>query len=126
MEGTEGDRPPDKEIDMKKRASSLVLTGVLGFGGLTAGLVVAPAVATAQTTETSTAGAVSGRVSRIADALSGLVSDGRITQAQADEVATTLAEEFARAGGHGHGPGHGHGFGRGLDTAADPEDTTGS
>jgi hypothetical protein len=103
------------------RATSIVLTGVLGLGGLTAGAVVVPAVASAQT-GTSTADAVGERVSRIAEALSGLVSDGSISQAQADEVAAVLAEELPRLG-HGHGrgpggPGRG-GLGRHLDAAAE-------
>jgi len=109
---------------MKKRASSLVLTGVLGLTGLAAGVVVAPAVAVAQTSDTSTANAVGERVSRIADVLSGLVGDGSITQEQADEVASTLAEQMPRLGGHGPGGGHGGpgGFGRfggNLDAAAE-------
>ncbi len=66
----------------------------------------------AQTVDTSTADAVSERVTRIAEALSGLVTDASITEAQADEVATTLAAELP-SGGHGH-----HGGGRDLDTAA--------
>ena len=97
---------------MKKRATTLMLTGVLGLGGMAAGVVVAPAIAMAQTSDTSTAAAVSERVTRITEALSGLVTDGSITQAQADEVATTLAEEFP--GGRG-----GHGGGHNLDTAAE-------
>ncbi|HWG92642.1 MAG TPA: hypothetical protein VNU66_00250 [Mycobacteriales bacterium] len=106
---------------MKKRASSLALTGVLGLAGLTAGVVVAPAVAVAQTSGTSTTDAVSERVTRIAEALSGLVSDGSLTQEQADEVATVLAERMPHPGaGHGHGHGRGHGGpGRHLDAAAE-------
>lgn len=47
----------------------------------------------------------SSRVERIADALSGLVEDGSITQEQADEVAATLDEaDLGGPGGHGRGP----------------------
>lgn len=97
---------------MNKRATSLVLTGVLGLGGLATGVVIAPAIAMAQTTDTSTADAVSERVTRITDALAGLVTNGTITQDQANQVATTLADEFPGRGGR-------HGGGRNLDTAAE-------
>lgn len=63
--------------------------GVLSLGGLA---VAVPAFAD----EESTAGTT---VDRITEALSGLVSDGSITQEQADEVAGTLEE--AGIGGHG-------------------------
>jgi len=107
---------------MKHTATSILLTGVLGLGGLATGRVVAPAIAAAATTETTATEAVSDRVTAIRQALSGLVTDGSLTQAQADEVATTLAERLPEGrhggrGGHGRG---GPGFGglRGLETAA--------
>jgi hypothetical protein len=97
-----------------KSVTALLLTAALGLGGTTAGLVVAPAVAQAQPSGTSTADAVDERVRRIAGALSGLVADGSITQAQAHEVATTLAERLpGREGRHGRGRGARH-----LDAAA--------
>jgi ribosomal protein S20 len=99
---------------VNERVTSILLTGALGLGGLTAGLVVAPAVAQAQSSDTTTADVTSGRASRIADALSGLVSDGTITRAQADRVATTLADQLPHRGGR-HG---GHGGGRHLEAAA--------
>jgi hypothetical protein len=98
-----------------KRATSILLAGALGLGGLTTGLVVVPAAAQAQSSETSSADGPSGRAGRIAAALSGLVADGSMTQAQADRVATTLAEELPRHGGRGHGKGRG----RHLDAAAE-------
>jgi polyhydroxyalkanoate synthesis regulator phasin len=53
------------------------------------------------------------RTSRIAEELEGLVEDGTLTQAQADAVASTLAEAMPGRGGGpgGHGPGGmgGHG-----------------
>ena len=72
-------------------AGALTLTGLA---------VAVPAMA-----EEATSGdAQSSVVERITDALSGLVSDGSITQEQADEVATTLGEAGI---GRGHGGGHG-------------------
>lgn len=97
---------------MSKRVTSLVLAGVLGLGAGATSLVVVPAVAMAQTSETSTSDAVSDRVTRIKEALAGLVGDGSITQAQADEVATTLAEQLPSRGGR-------HGGGRNLAAAAE-------
>lgn len=105
---------------MKHRATSIVLTSALGLGGLATGIVLAPAMAVAATSETTAADAVGDRVTRISEALAGLVSDGSITQAQADEVATVLAEQLPR-GGH-RGPGGGHGGH--LDAAAEAIGTT--
>lgn len=104
---------------MRKKAGTLVLATSLGLGGLATGVVLAPAMATAATSETSATAAVGDRVTRIKDALKGLVNDKTLTQAQADKVATTLAESLPRGrhGGPGHGPG-GRGFGAGLDAAA--------
>lgn len=67
---------------------------------------------------------------RIAERLAGLVEDGTLTQAQADAVASTLAESMpgrgGGPGGHGHGPGGMGGAGglggvlrEGLATAAE-------
>ncbi len=109
---------------MKHRATSIILATALGLGGVTASMVVAPALAAAATGESAGA-AVSERVTRVTDALAGLVSDGSISQAQADEVATTLAESLPRGDGHGGGRGPGGpGFGRGLEAAAGVLDVT--
>lgn len=107
---------------MRKRITGLVLAGALGLGTAGTALVVAPAAVSAATSESSAAQAVSDRVERIQEALSGLVNDGSITQEQADEVATTLAEQLP---GRGHGgPGGGLGGGRILESAATVLDTT--
>jgi hypothetical protein len=100
-----------KEIDMKStRTPKYVLAGVVGLLGLGIGATLAPGAAVAAT---STTAAVSDRVTEIKDALSGLVSDKTLTQAQADEVATTLDDKLPQ-GGFGRG---GHGGGD-LDAAA--------
>ncbi len=94
---------------MRKKLIIATTAGVLALGG---GLAFAvPALAGDETSTT--------REDRIRDALAGLVEDGSITDAQADEVATTLAE--SGLGGHGHG----HGGGRlDLSTAATALDMT--
>ena len=103
---------------MRNRITSIVLTSALGLGGIATGIVVAPAVASAASDGTSAAAAVSERVTEIREALAGLVSDGSISQAQADEVATTLSTSDALHGGHG-GRG-GKGVGRPVD--GDPDE----
>lgn len=69
-----------------------------------------------------------GFVSRILDALEGLVSDGTITQDQAQKVADTLAEQAPAGDGRGgHGMG-GHGIGGrigGADLLATAAETLG-
>jgi len=86
---------------VRKKLIIATTAGVLALGG---GLAFAvPALAGDETSTT--------REDRIRDALAGLVEDGSITDAQADEVATTLAG--SGLGGHGHG----HGGGR-LDLSA--------
>jgi polyhydroxyalkanoate synthesis regulator phasin len=78
-----------KKLLIATTAGALTLTGLA---------VAVPALA-----EDSPGSATGSAVERITDALSGLVSDGSITQEQADEVATTLQE--AGIGGHRDGPG---------------------
>ena len=86
-----------KKLIIATTASALALTGLA---------VAAPALA-----DPDRPGATdSSAVERITDALSGLVSDGSLTQEQADEVASALNE----AGLSGRGGPHG----RGLDLAA--------
>jgi len=95
---------------VRNKLITLTAAGLLAVGGLA---VAGPALAATDTSGTATA--ASAQVDRIAQALAGLVSDGSITQEQADEVATTL-EAADLGGGHG-GPGA-HGGGRSLAAAA--------
>jgi polyhydroxyalkanoate synthesis regulator phasin len=90
---------------VRKKLVIAASAGVLTLSGLA---VAVPALAD----PSSTAAAGASTVERIKSALSGLVTDGSITQEQADEVATTL-DGAGLGGGHG---GH-HGGGR-LDLAA--------
>lgn len=87
---------------MRKKLIIATTAGMLTLGGMA---VAVPALADPG----STAGSA---VDRITEALSGLVSDGSITQEQADEVAGALDEA-----GIGHGGGH-RGGGPGLSEAA--------
>ncbi len=96
---------------MRTKLATYALVGTLGLTGVAGGALLAPAVSYAAT---STTDAVSDRVTSLKDALAGLVTAGTITQSQADEVATTLAETMPEPGGH-----HGRGGGRhGADLAA--------
>jgi hypothetical protein len=72
------------------RAPKFVLAGVVGLLGLGIGTTLGPATASAAT---STTAAVSERVTSIKEALSGLVTDGTITQGQEldlDTAATAI------------------------------------
>ena len=90
---------------MRKQIVSLALVGGLGAG---VGALAVPGIASAADTVTggATAG-VADRVAHIKDALKGLVTNGTITQAQADKVASTLATQLPPPPGrHGmRGPG---------------------
>ena len=99
---------------LMRRTLALALAG--GALGVTALTVTAAGPALAAIGADSAATAVDGRVAKIKGALSGLVSDKTLTQAQADKVAQTLADAKVGPGGRGHGPG-GRGLGD-LTTAA--------
>ena len=98
---------------MRTTLASLAIAGALGLTGVAGAALVAPAVSYAATGDST---ALDARVTSLRQALTGLVTDGSLTQAQADEVATTLAE--ARPEGFGRG---GHGGGRLVDMAAAAE-----
>ena len=89
---------------MRKRLATFALAGAVGLTGVAGVALVGPAVSHAATGDGH---ALEERVSSIEEALAGLVTDGTITQAQADRVATTLAERgpTGRRGGHGGGRG---------------------
>lgn len=115
----------------------LAVAGALGVTGLGAVAVGGPALAASAPQATATEDGtgedtswLADRVSRITEALSGLVGDGTITQDQADKVASALGGSDALRGGpgmgldmgagmgHDMGAGMGHDTGAGLDSAA--------
>ncbi|HEU0104383.1 MAG TPA: hypothetical protein VFR07_18900 [Mycobacteriales bacterium] len=98
---------------MRKKILTVVAAGVLGLSGVAA---AGPALAAVGATDA--AATVTSRVDRLQQALSGLVTDGTLTQAQADKVATTLDSSDALRGPGGHGGPGGRGGGRDLATAA--------
>jgi hypothetical protein len=90
----------------RTKIAAMGTAGLIALGGVA---LFVPAGADAAT-GTSSSDLAAGRLTRIKDALKGLVSDGTLTQAQADKVASTLAE---RGPGNGMGP-DGMGPGRGM------------
>lgn len=77
---------------MRKTLVTLALAGTLGLTGTA---LLAPSSALAQ------AGPAGERVSALKQTLAGLVTDGTITSAQAEQVATALAEDLPRGRHHG-------------------------
>jgi hypothetical protein len=89
---------------VRKNLVALVAVGTLGLSGFA---LAGPALA-AVGASSETSAAASAPVDRIKAALSGLVTDKTLTQAQADKVASTLeSADLGRGGpgGHGGGPG---------------------
>ncbi|MDT7537014.1 MAG: hypothetical protein QOI82_599 [Actinomycetota bacterium] len=86
---------------MRKQMITLALASGLGLGGA---VLAVPGIATAADSATTTAaGGLADRVTHLKQALAGLVTNGTITQAQADKVASTLAAQAPPFGGRGHG-----------------------
>ena len=83
---------------MHKRTTGLVLAGVLATGAV-------GAVAMTPASATNSANPVSSRLASLKSALSGLVGDGTLTQAQADKVAGTLDQKLPRGERGMRGPG---------------------
>ena len=106
-------------MNKNRLATYGLLAGLLG-GGIAGVAFGAPGFASAQTADSSTTADLAGRPNRgqfLADTLAPLVSDGTITQVQADAVIAAL-EAAKPAGGHRGGPG-GPGRGPGnLEAAA--------
>src|SRR3954454_25200418 len=96
--------------NMKKSIAATALAAGIITGPAVA--LTAPGIALAADSTTNSSSATdraASRLTAIKDALKDLVTDGSITQAQADKVATTLSQAdvpFGGPGGRGpHGPG---------------------
>jgi hypothetical protein len=101
---------------MRKSIAAASLAATLAVGGTAGMLLVGPGLAGAQTSTDSTTTADSGTTATpaapdgsnwVQDALAGLVTDGTLTQAQADAVQSALdaarpADLGHRGGGFGH------------------------
>jgi len=77
---------------MYKRTAAHILTGVLATGAI-------GAVAMIPASATTSGNVVTSRLAHIKSTVSGLVTDGTLTQAQADKVAGTLNSQQPTADG---------------------------
>ena len=98
---------------MRKKLVSALAVGTLGVSGF---LLAGPALSAVGAP--NAAAAATAPVDRIKEALSGLVTDKTLTQAQADKVASTLKAAGVGRGGPGGGFGGPGGGGHDLSTAA--------
>ncbi|HST81059.1 MAG TPA: hypothetical protein VLL08_04935 [Kineosporiaceae bacterium] len=99
---------------MRKKFAAALAVGTVGLSGL---VLAGPALTAVGAP--SAAATASAPVDRIKEALSGLVTDKTLTQAQADKVASTLKSAGVGRGGPGGGGFGGHrGGGHDLSTAA--------
>jgi hypothetical protein len=99
-------RTHHEENPLRKRTSGLIVAGLLAVGSVGA-MVITPASAT------TSANPVTSRIASLKNALSGLVSDGTLTQSQADKVAGTLDSKLPKRGLGPKGD-HAGRFGAGL------------
>ena len=108
-----------RENIMNKKIAAISIAAGLSLGGAAGAVLSFPSVSGAQTssdsTSTATATPAAARVA-LSDVIAGLVTDGTLTQAQADKV--VAAVEAARPTGGRGGPGARGGRGMGLTAAA--------
>lgn len=89
---------------MRNKLATYALAAAVGLTGIAGAALVAPAVSLAAPGDSTR---LDKRVSWTEQALSGLVTDGTLTQAQADEVARALADSRpGRGARHLRGNGH--------------------
>lgn len=91
---------------MEKPIAAAVVAASLALGGLTGAALGAPGIAGATDVATGAASAVADGAGWVQDALDGLVTDGTLTQEQADAVEAALDEARPERGPRGMGHPH--------------------